>query len=206
MEYIHRFTLATTETGLYIILATIADKKDFKEDWSRPGSIYAGKIEDFEKPIKLVKIKSDLFRNHGFCHDTRENHNEIYFGSDQGIDKLYLKGDIKDWKFERIFHNPTGEIAIGDLDGDGIDEIITIEAFHGNKIRIYDQKSKELNLVYEYDNEIDFAHALIYTTLRGVPSFVCGVRRVESELFYIQYIDGKYVPTTIEKGIGFIQI
>lgn len=204
IPYLHRFTIATVDNKNYVIFATIADKKQHKEDWSNPGSIYAFEIpenRDFEK-IKVEKLKTDLFRNHGFYHDVRKNHNEIYFGSDQGIDKLYLKGEIKDWKFERIFEKPVGEIAVGDLNNDGYDEIITIEPFHGDKICIYDTKNKKLEKVYEYENKIDFAHALIFTTFRGVNTFVCGVRRLDSELFYIQYIDGKYVSTVIEKGIG----
>lgn len=202
-QYLHRFTLTEIEGNIYLIVATISNKKDHKEDWSYPGSIYASKLpKDLNEGIELVEIKTDLYRNHGFYHDIREGHNEIYFGSDQGIDKLYLEGDISNWRFERIFEEPTGEIAIGDLDGDGIDEILTIEPFHGDKIRIYDQKTSKLNKVYEYENKIDFAHALVSTTFRGEKTFVCGVRRVEAELFYIQYKDGKYVSTVIEKEVG----
>ncbi|ACZ01765.1 hypothetical protein [Streptobacillus moniliformis] len=202
-EYMHRFTLTKVDEDVYIVIATISNKKEDKEDWRVPGSIFAGKLpKDLNEKIELQEIKTDLYRNHGFYHDTREGHNEIYFGSDQGIDKLYINGDISNWKFERLCDFPTGEIALSDLDGDGIDEIITIEAFHGDKIRIYNQSSGKLVKVYEYENKIDFAHALIATKFRGVNTFVCGVRRLDSELFYIQYIDGKYVATTIEKGVG----
>lgn len=204
MQYIHRFAIATIDGNNYLIYATIADEKEHKEDWRVPGSIYAAKLpEDLNNAkLDLKQIKTGLFRNHGFYHDKREGHNEIYFGSDQGIDKLYLKGEIDEWKFERIIDVPVGEIAIGDLDNDGIDEVITIEPFHGDKIRIYDQKNKKLNKVFEYENKIDFAHALISTTFRGEKTFVCGVRRVEAELFYIQYKDGKYQYEIIEKEVG----
>ena len=53
-----------------------------------------------------------------------------------------------------------------------------------------------------YDNTIDFAHTLVGTTLCGTPSFVAGVRREEAELFYVQYVDGAYKATVIEKGVG----
>lgn len=202
-EYMHRFALSKIGEDVYIVVATIANKKQHKEDWSNPGSIFAAKLpKDLNEKFELREIKSGLYRNHGFYHDNRLNHNEIYFGSDQGIDKLYLNGDIDTWKFERISHVATGEIAIGDLDGDGIDEILTIEPFHGDKIRIYNQKNNKLNMVFDYENKIDFAHALISTTFRGVKTFVCGVRRVEAELFYIQYENGKYIYKIIEKGVG----
>ena len=55
--------------------------------------------------------------------------------------------------------------------------------------------------IYAYPYEIDFAHTLVGTTLCGVPSFVGGVRRVDAELFYIQWVDGKCQETIIEKGL-----
>lgn len=203
MPYIHRFTLSEINGEIFLVLATIADSKKDKEDWSTAGSIYAAKLpKDLNEKIELKKIKTGLFRNHGFYHYTTNNHNEIYFGSDEGIFKLKLTDNIDDYKFEHILDKPVGEIAISDLDGDGIDEILTIEPFHGDKIRIYDQKSDKLNMVYEYENKINFAHALLATKFRGENTFVCGVRRVEEEIFYIQYRDGRYVSTIIEKGVG----
>ena len=42
-----------------------------------------------------------------------------------------------EWKTEFILEGQIGEIATADLDGDGIEEIMTIEPFHGNRIQIY---------------------------------------------------------------------
>lgn len=77
---------------------------------------------------------------------------------------------------------------------------MTIEPFHGNSIQIYKKEENGYKKVWTYDNTIDFAHTLVGTTLCGKPSFVAGVRREEAELFYVQYVDGAYKATVIEKG------
>ena len=79
---------------------------------------------------------------------------------------------------------------------------MTIEPFHGNSIQIYKKEEDGYKKVWTYDNTIDFAHTLVGTTLCGTPSFVAGVRREEAELFYVQYVDGAYKATVIEKGVG----
>ena len=101
-----------------------------------------------------------------------------------------------------ILEGHIGEIATADLDGDGIEEIMTIEPFHGNSIQIYKKEEDGYKKVWTYDNTIDFAHTLVGTTLCGKPTFVAGVRREEAELFYVQYEEGQYQATVIEKGVG----
>mgnify|MGYP001110624548 FL=1 len=39
-------------------------------------------------------------------------------------------------------------------------------------------------------------------TLRGVPTFLAGVRRKDAELFYVQYKDGAFVMKVIDRGVG----
>ena len=56
--------------------------------------------------------------------------------------------------------------------------------------------------VYEYPHKIDFAHTLVGTMLRGVPSFVGGIRRENCDLFYIQYVDGEFKTEIVDKGCG----
>ena len=95
-----------------------------------------------------------------------------------------------------------GEIATIDIDGDGQDEIMTIEEFHGNTIQIYKKDGSEYKKVWQYDNEIDFAHALVGAKLAGQNAFVCGVRRKDCELFVVTYEDGEYKVTMVDKGVG----
>lgn len=204
LPYIHRFDIYEVDGANYFIGATIATSKKEKNDWSVPGCIYIGKLpDDPSQGIELKILKDGLFRNHGYWHGKENGKDVGYFGSDQGILKVTPpERENGEWKTEFILEGQIGEIATADLDGDGIEEIMTIEPFHGNSIQIYKKEENGYKKVWTYDNTIDFAHTLVGTTLCGKPSFVAGVRREEAELFYVQYMDGAYKATVIEKGVG----
>lgn len=202
MPYIHRFDIYNKNGVNYFIGATIATSKKNKEDWSVPGRIYVGELpDDLNQGIEVEVLVDGLYRNHGYWRDL---HNEGgYFGSDQGIIKVtppVRRGG--QWSTELIMQGNIGEIAAIDIDGDGEQEIMTIEPFHGTEIKIYKKLDGKYTQVYQYENEIDFAHTLVGGTLRGVPTFLAGVRRKDAELFYVQYLDGKFVTKEIDKGAG----
>lgn len=204
LPYIHRFDIYDVDGTNFFIGATIATSKQDKNDWSVPGRIYIGRLpDDPSQGIDLTILADGLYRNHGYWHGKENGKDVGYFGSDQGILKV-TPPDTADgeWKTEFILEGQIGEIAVCDIDQDGKEEIMTIEPFHGNSIQIYHEAEDGYEKVWTYDNTIDFAHTLVGTTLRGVPTFVAGVRRVDAELFYVQYVDGQYKATVIEKGVG----
>lgn len=204
LPYLHRFDIYHSDGIDYIICATIARNKQNKEDWSEPGQIYVGILEDdLSKEIKLTQLVDGCFRNHGYYRGTYNGRVCGYFSSDQGVLRIIPPcSNQKEWKVEKILDKQVGEIAFIDIDKDGIEEMMTIEPFHGNSMKIYKWKDGKYECDFEYPTEIDFAHTLVGTSLNGVPSFVGGVRRIHSELFVIQYHDGKYVVTHIEDGVG----
>lgn len=203
IPYIHRFDIFDVDGKLYFIGATIAESKKDKEDWSIPGKIYVASIpEDLNNGLELKEIAGGLFRNHGYTRDYEDGYPVGYFTSDQGILKVTPPKDGSDWQCEKIMDGKVGEVAVLDIDGDGAKEIMTIEEFHGNQIHIYKQINGEYKRVYTYKNEIDFAHTLVATTFRGVPTFLAGVRRVDAEIFYVQYLNGEFVTKIIDTNVG----
>ena len=70
------------------------------------------------------------------------------------------------------------------------------------EIHIYKKLEGSYQRVYTYENEIDFAHTLVGGILRGVPTFLAGVRRRDAELFYVQYKEGAFVTKEIDRGVG----
>jgi hypothetical protein len=202
LPYLHRFDLWDVDGELYVICATIADVKESKDDWSHSGTIYYGKLPEIPTAgLKLKVLKNGLFRNHGYTRHIVNNKPRGTFGCDQGIFEVIPHKD-KEWEVHQLVNGAVGEVAWCDIDSDGQDELMTIEPFHGNSMKIYKSIDGNYMEIYAYPHEIDFAHTLIGTTLCGVPSFVGGVRRKEADLFYIQWVNGKCQETIIDKGVG----
>lgn len=205
LPYIHRFDIYQVDGKNYFVGATIARLKDDKQDWTRPGQIYAGLIPDdlANEELKIEEINDGMFRNHGYWHGNDNGQDCGYFGCDQGLMKLTPNGtDPKAWKKEWLLDFPVGEVAVCDIDNDGENEIMVIKEFHGSEIAIYKNIDGKYEEVYKYDNEIEFAHTLVGTTILGQPTFVAGIRRKDCEEIMVQYIDGKFVTTVIDKGVG----
>lgn len=205
LPYLHRFDIYHVDGKDYVVCATIARDKANKEDWTRPGQVYVGEIpSDLENNnVVLRQVADGLYRNHGYTRGQYNGADCGYFGCDSGLYRLLPPhGDNADWKFEKVMDGQIGEIAVCDIDGDGVEEFMTIEPFHGNSIHVYKLVDGKYTRVYTYPNEIDFAHALVATTLCGKPCFVAGIRRVNCECFVLTYENGEYKVHTVDEGGG----
>ena len=204
LAYLHRFDIYHVDGKDYVICATIARDKRDKGDWTRPGQIYVGEVPaDLENEnVVLRQIGDGYFRNHGYTRSTYEGRVCGYFGSDYGIVRVTPPHDDVDWKVEKVLDGNISEVAVCDIDGDGNDEIMTIEPFHGNTIHVYKLKDGKYEVDYTYPNEIDFAHALVSTTLCGKPCFVAGIRRIDCECFVLTYENGEYKVHMVDQGGG----
>lgn len=204
IPYIHRFDILSINNQNYFVGATIASYKESKNDWSHPGQIFIAEIpDDLSKGLELISIKDGLFRNHGFYKHESNGKSCIYIGSDEGITLVEApEATNKKWKINTIIKEKVSEISIIDIDNDGEEEIMTIEPFHGNKIKIYKKINENYQVIYEYPNNIDFAHALASGKISGKNTFVAGVRRNDSELFMVQENNGELITTIIDKDIG----
>ena len=200
LPYLHRFDIFHVNDKDYVLVTTIARDKANKEDWTRPGQIYVGEIpSDLENNnVVLHQILDDQYRNHGYYHDHNENCG--YIASDQGVYKIEPPKDSDEWTVTKIKDGKTSEVAVGDIDNDGVLEMITIEPFHGNIIKIYKLNDK-CEEVYNYPYELDFAHALKYDVIGGKKCFVGGIRRVDAELFVI-YFDNEFKLERVDLGGG----
>lgn len=207
LPYVHRFDILQANGKNYFLGATLCTTKEFKEDWSNPGKIYVGEIpEDLNEPIKLEIIKAGLTKNHGYC---RATWNKVMAGlvtCEEGVFVVTPPQTCKEeWKIEQIMNKPVSDIAVVDIDGDGVDELVTIEEFHGGNFLINKKIDGEYKVVYKYPKEMDFGHVVWGGKLRGIPSIIGGYRRNEKELFVIQCDDKEkltFKTEVIEAGIG----
>lgn len=205
LPFLHRFDIYHVDGVDYIICATIARNKQNKEDWSLPGQIYVGKLpQDLTEGVQLTQIADGCYRNHGYSRSAYEGRVCGYFSSDQGVLRVEPpKPDGTEWKVTKIIDKPIGEIAFIDIDNDGKDEMMTIEPFHGDAMHIYHENEQGVwEIVFTYPTPIDFAHTLVGRKIAGINSFAGGVRRVNAELFIIQYLNNQYEVKVIEEGVG----
>lgn len=202
LPYVHRFDIYSKNGVNYIACATIATSKESKDDWRVPGKIYVGQLPDnLNEEIRLEILMDGLYRNHGYWHAIDGSCG--YFGSDQGIVKVTPPKKLQgQWSCELIMEGKISEVAIIDIDGDGEDEIMTIEEFHGKHIYIYKKVDGVYKRVYEYENKIDFAHTLVGGYLRGVATFLAGVRREDAEIFYVQWAQDHFETVVYDTGVG----
>lgn len=202
LPYLHRFDLYQVNNTIYLICATIAELKEHKEDWTYPGKIYVSELpEDLNQSIKLEVLKEGLFRNHGYCRS--KNHVGGYFASDNGVFKVSAplsKGEK--WTVESILDGRFSEVAFSDINHDGVEEMISIEPFHGNSIKVYKMINHKYQPIYNYPHDLDFAHTIVGTNILNKNVFIGGIRRVKPDLFMISIDNNEIKTDIIDQGCG----
>jgi hypothetical protein len=207
LPYVHRFDIIKSGSTKWFIGATLCTSKKDREDWSDPGKVYVGILpDDLSQGIKVWPIMDNLLKNHGYCRGTYEGKDACYITCECGIYAFIPPADTNgDWSIHHILERPISDVAVFDIDGCGTDELITIEPFHGSKFIINKKYGNEYRQVYTYPNEINFAHAVWAGLIRGVPTVIGGIRRMNCELFMVQCSDAEkqiYNTTIIEEGVG----
>lgn len=206
LPFVHRFDILPVGEINFFVAATLCGSKKDREDWSDPGKIYAGILPSSPgQKMELTPILAGLTKNHGYWRGCRNGIPCGYFCADSGIYRISPPAAPGcGWDIERLLNAQVSDAAVYDLNGDGEDELITIEPFHGSCIRIYGRTPEGYSPVYAYPGEHKFAHALWAGKLRGRPAAIIGLRRMDAELAMIRYYptEGVYQATVIESGMG----
>ena len=128
-----------------------------------------------------------------------------YITSDEGLFVFTPPQHEKSKMANQAFiRKPISDVAVLDIDLDGKPEILSIEPFHGNAMHLYKEINGKYEIVYTVERPLEFAHAMYGTTLRGEAAFVCGIRRLNKEMFYLTYNNETkgYDLVEIEREIG----
>ncbi len=199
IPYLHRFGLIKVENEILVLMSIIAKEKEYKEDWRTPGQLYYGKLpKNYGEKMQYKLVLDGLFKNHGFLI----KNNIVYCSSENGLYEVSVNSlNHEEWKIVRSLDSPLSEVAFSDIDNDGIEEMLTIEPFHGNTINLYKKTDGVYTQIYKYPNEIDFAHAIQSININGKNYFVFGVRRVNAEIGIIGF-DNEIYYEIIESGAG----
>lgn len=199
VPYLHRFGIVTTDRGSWLVLAVLCETKANKDDWSSPGYVAAAPLEN-GKPGTPVRLLGGQFHNHGFAGCTFRGNAAVLTSSDAGAYAFTAPhGDTAEWKVERLTDVPTGEVRVCDMDGDGVEELITLEGFHGTDLKVWhlDENGKYAP-VWQYPEPLAFVHPLWAGELWGKMCGISGGRRENGPLFLFRYEDGAYRTELIE--------
>jgi len=199
--FVHRFDILKSNGKNYLICCTICSEKKSVSDWSSSGNVYVSELNnDLSQKIELKPLfNTPLTRNHGFC---RIKDNEVLISADQGVYSVSCPIPNSDWKIYKILDAPVSDIALVDIDNDGIEELATIEAFHGNSINIYKKTNSSYSKIFSIKDTIDFTHVIWGGKILGKNCFIGGCRAKEQDLFLIDFKNGAFEITTIDKGKG----
>lgn len=182
LPYLHRFHVIDQHGGLLFIGATLCEDKQEKEDWSKPGKVYAAKLaDDLTRPFEPTVIFEGISRNHGFCLGLWNGRQSILVSGIEGLFALYLPVSADGtWETEQLLNHDVSDMAVCDLDNDGEMELATIEPFHGSSGFIYKQIDGKITPIHQH--EYEFGHVVWGGTFLNRPSFIIGGRKGNREL------------------------
>lgn len=228
LPFVHRFDILQSEGENYLFACTLKSGHDHKDDWSRPGKVYAAKLPgdltsiNEENPLRLQVIKDKLYRNHGYFREANGSREAGIIACDQGVfrfrppvsggvsdppDSVLKVGsdnsETKGWKIEQLVDTPSGDAAMIDLDGCGEAELLTFAPFHGDTVSIYKKKDTGYQKVYEYPKKLPFLHAIYCGRWESKPAIFIGCRGGERELMAVTSDDGHgFCSQLIDAGCG----
>ena len=206
LPYLHRFDVLQRDGRAWLIVCSLAAHKQTREDWSCPGSVWAAPLPgDWDGKVELREILSGCYQNHGYARLKGDGYDIGLTTCERGVFKVIPPAaGIDDWTVKKIMDQATSDADVIDIDGDGEDEIATIERFHGCYFRIYKKIDGEYRQVFQHPEVTEFYHVVKAGKLAGQPCFVGGCRRGKKQLFVVRW-DGEaqtFVTDTIDEDVG----
>lgn len=190
LPYLHRFCILDVAGEKWLLGGTLCDSKASFEDWSQPGGVYVGKIpEDLPGPIEVKCIYHGIRKNHGmYCGMFNGRNVAIVTGCEGAFEVMPPDEPDGEWVVKRLLDTEISDIRAFDIDGDGRDELITIEGFHGDRLKVYKESETGYDLAYEYP--IAFGHGLWCGNMLGRRTILIGYKNANGALVALQPKDG----------------
>jgi len=190
LPFAHRIELVDRPAGRFLIAAALAADKSDPTDWSKPGALYAAPVPaedalDSRGGWKLVPILEGIHKNHGLLVARFQGRRTVLLSGSEGLFAIDLEavGDL--WPSRRVLEREISEIAVFDVDGDGKEELVTIEPFHGNALRVYRDAAAGWELAWEA--ELAYGHCLWTGEIAGRRSILVSNRSGSRDLVLFQF-------------------
>jgi hypothetical protein len=202
MPFSHRCEILTRSGKNHLFLATVSKHKDNPADWSRPGEMHLVRLDEVSQGNWETEIiDNSITRNHGMSRAIIGGQETILVSGAEGI--FYLEQSEDAWKVRPFFEKEVSEMSFIDLDGDGKDEMVTIEPFHGDRLNIY--KKTGDGWERRYSDSLSFGHGLSSGIFNGRPLIIAGNRSDSLALVSYEVEDlsaMKVNSRVIEEGTG----
>ncbi len=203
LPFAHRCEILHREGKNFLFAATVSTYKENPKDWSNPGELHLVEVDDTPGATWESRvIDKSVTRNHGMTKTRINGIETICISGEQGIFFLEKRpGD--DWILQPVFNREVSEMTFIDLDGDGQDELVTIEPFHGATLNVYKNTGKKWEL--RISDSLSFGHGLSSGIIQQKPVIVVGNRSgsLALESFTVHDLSkGRYDRFVIEEDAG----
>lgn len=187
LPFAHRCEFVTLNGTHYLFAASCSKHKANPQDWSQAGELFMVAVDGAgNSNWKPTLLLDNLVRNHGMGKVIINGVETLCVSGAEGIFAAEYDAE-NGFKMVPLFENEVSEFVYADLDHDGIDELVTIEPFHGNTLNIYKRNSGEW--VKHYASTLSFGHGLSAGKFNRDPVIVVGNRRGSEALELHQVLD-----------------
>jgi hypothetical protein len=204
LPYLHRFDILERANTKYLVCCTLCSEKMDESDWSSPGGIYVTPLPfQPQGPYQLIRVNGEMTRNHGYWRVKSGEITLALTACDQGVFEVMPPVRVDgSWGVRCVLERPVSDIALCDIDRDGVDELAAIEPFHGSEFVVYHKDGEKWAPFYRYPRKLEFLHVVWGGLLRGQPVFIGGCRGGQRELFLVNCRDGNLQAEIIDSGTG----
>ncbi len=203
LPFAHRCEFIQNRGEVFLLAASVSRHKEEPSDWSLPGELHLVALDSQKGlPWKPEVLEKGIIRNHGMSRAKINGEETVAVSGEEGIFTIHREGSGK-WITRLLFQGEVSEMSLLDLDGDGEDELVTIEPFHGDQLSIYKREGKAWGL--RFTAPLEFGHGLGAGMYNGVPVVVAGHRSgsLNLEMFSVADLAGGVVSKRVlEAGAG----
>lgn len=174
LPFAHRCEILREGKQNFLFAASVSRYKENPSDWSLPGELH---LIDLDRqsgaPWESGILEQLVTRNHGMSRARISGKETLCISGAEGI--FYLERESSGtWVLRPVFDGEVSEMCFVDLDGDGQDELMTIEPFHGETLAIYKRSGERWER--RFSAPLSFGHGLSAGRFNGRPVVVTGNR------------------------------
>lgn len=200
LPFAHRCDILEKDGRSWLFAASCSKFKAEPADWSQSGELYVIPLDEATGlPGTPELVYDKIWRHHGMLKANVAGDDTLLFSGAEGV--FYMVREDGKWAVRQLFDHEVSEFGLIDIDADGVDELVTIEPFHGNTLNVYKKDGEGWNKIFT--DELWFGHGLSCGMFKGEPVIVVGNRRGPLTLNLYRYkADGSFNKEILEEQAG----